>query len=129
MKIRNGFVSNSSSSSFIIGVNGELTEEKLLKAFGVNKESQFYYIFSAVAEELCSEVEQVDIQKYKDEYSWSYKDYYKQVIDDIEKKKLNLYKGSIASYGDGGEKLQNALAHTSINYSDDTLVLFKGNSW
>ena len=34
MKIRSGFVSNSSSSSFVIICKGELTEEKLQKALG-----------------------------------------------------------------------------------------------
>jgi len=37
MKTRNGFVSNSSSSSFIIGVNGDLTEDKIMKVFNIDK--------------------------------------------------------------------------------------------
>lgn len=36
MKVRQGFVSNSSSSSFIVAVKGEFTRENLLRLFGIN---------------------------------------------------------------------------------------------
>ncbi len=48
MKIRNGFVSNSSSSSFIVGFKKGLSnkekEQLLLKKMGINKNSFFYNI-------------------------------------------------------------------------------------
>ncbi len=48
MKIRNGFVSNSSSSSFIVGFKKGLSDEQkeqlLLKKMGINENSFFYNI-------------------------------------------------------------------------------------
>lgn len=41
MKIRTGFVSNSSSSSFIIAAKGELTEDRVFDAMGVDENSMF----------------------------------------------------------------------------------------
>jgi hypothetical protein len=42
MKIRQGFVSNSSSSSFIIGCKGKPTKKKLLDFLEVGKSSPLY---------------------------------------------------------------------------------------
>lgn len=44
MKIRNGFVSNSSSSSYVIAYKGELTSERILEAMEVSKNSPLYDI-------------------------------------------------------------------------------------
>ena len=52
MKIRNGFVSNSSSSSFVLACKGEPTESKLLDAFKVPVESPFYDLATKIAEQL-----------------------------------------------------------------------------
>ena len=49
MKTRKGFVSNSSSSSFIIGVQGELTEEKLMRAFKIDPVSPLYRLVKDIA--------------------------------------------------------------------------------
>ena len=45
MKLRSGFVSNSSSSSYILATKGEVTKEKLIALFQVPKES-FLYSFA-----------------------------------------------------------------------------------
>lgn len=43
MIIRNGFVTNSSSTNYIILSNEELTPESLAKKLGVNEDSPIYY--------------------------------------------------------------------------------------
>ena len=53
MKIRNGFVSNSSSSSFlIISKNGKLTKDMLMKSFGVEKGAVLYNFAKNMAKEM-----------------------------------------------------------------------------
>jgi len=54
MKIRNGFVSNSSSSSFIVGLPKGMSDKKkrdfLLKKMGVDKDSFFFYAATGVVD-------------------------------------------------------------------------------
>ena len=57
MKRRSGFVSNSSSSSFVIACkDGSLTKQKLMGSFKTPKESFMYNIASDIADFLISEV-------------------------------------------------------------------------
>ena len=43
MKLRTSFVSNSSSSSFVIWYKDDLTKENLIKAMGVDKNNPLYF--------------------------------------------------------------------------------------
>ena len=55
MKIRKGFVSNSSSSSFVIGIKGaELTPENLLAKLGVPESAPGHEMFLEIAETMVS---------------------------------------------------------------------------
>src|SRR5574343_1371379 len=49
MMKRNGFVSNSSSSNFIVGFKGVPTSETILKSFQVPKESMMYELAKDIA--------------------------------------------------------------------------------
>jgi hypothetical protein len=81
MKIRNGFVSNSSSSSFVIGVKGSEppTKEQILKVLKVDESSPLYNLVKDVVDVLynvelleCSD----DLQYYVDEEMLKLKDDY-----------------------------------------------------
>lgn len=53
MKFRLGFVSNSSSSSFILAIKGELTKENFLAALGVDTESPMYGLAKEISACFC----------------------------------------------------------------------------
>lgn len=60
MRIRSGFVSNSSSTSFLIICKGELTEEAFLKLMGISGESPLRPIFVQLFEDV---IEQTSVQR------------------------------------------------------------------
>ncbi len=115
MKTRNGFVSNSSSSSFIIMCKGELTEKRLLDAFRVPKESPVFDLVKGVISCLM-EAEELS----KDEFE---KDHYQddeliQAFKDGKK----IYMGRAC---DDGDYLERVLCDMYLNYKSDDLTITK----
>ena len=55
MKLRTGFVSNSSSSSFVIWYKDDLTKENLIKAMGVDKNNPLYFFADDLSDYVISE--------------------------------------------------------------------------
>lgn len=79
MKIRKGFVSNSSSSSFVIGVKGnkELTKDVIVDQLGVPSNSPLYKFTDKLASYLIENTEVVDEKYILDNY------YYNSIADAI----------------------------------------------
>ena len=71
MKIRKGFVSNSSSSSFIICSDTELGKEMLLDAFECNKDSPAFFIIEKFASDIASRAKVFDSQNIAEEFGYT----------------------------------------------------------
>lgn len=116
MKIRFGFVSNSSSSSFIIGVKGELTKEAILEAFKIEKDSFFYKLAD-------------DISEYIKKHSKKLikiDDYHREELQPLLDAGFELYEGRASN--DSGDYLESFLCELEIDYeSDDFYFKTEGN--
>ena len=66
MKIRNGFVSNSSSSSFIVASKIKPTAESLMK--GIDKSSPLYFIAIDISKFLAANLKEYPIEEMEKDY-------------------------------------------------------------
>jgi hypothetical protein len=125
MKIRNGFVTNSSSSSYIIGVKGELTTEKVLKAFGVENESPIIDIIRPIAEYVAESDEINDIDEWLDE-CWGYEDRNDyddyQKLKDLQKEEFKIFHCNVSSDEWGAGCI---LHEHVINIKTNEMVIFR----
>jgi len=123
MKIRIGYVSNSSSSSFIIvSKKGELTKEKLLEMFKVPKESLLYQVAVEFADILIQNSNKASLKEILDDYG----------VEDIEdlpkyqqealKIKGSTYIGSVSNEEEG---LEPGLVDLDINFEDENITVKK----
>ena len=124
MKIRNGFVSNSSSSSFIIACKGDLTKE-VMKQLCIDKSSPWAdfvekginLLIENATEKFTTikELEQfIESDGYDDDAFDTLKEYIKQGFTG--------YIGSLDSDGDG---IESALCDMEINYKSNDLIIEK----
>lgn len=125
MKVRQGFVSNSSSSSFILAVKGDLTKDKLLKAFKVPKDSPMYSVAKDMIDIIICNSKVMTTRELLDDYC----------VDDIDELpieqrevigkaggKFSMYCG-FASSEEGG--IEGALCELDINHESDDLIFKK----
>ena len=124
MKIRNGFVSNSSSSSFIIVCkNVELSSNILMNAFDIEKDSQIYNIVKTVMKILIDNIDITSVDDYMKEFYYNTeKDFEERNPKDfnflkkIRDNKWEFHKGEIDKY---------KMYDFDIDYEDDNIIFKK----
>lgn len=124
MKTRIGFVSNSSSSSFVIvSKNGNLNAKKLIKAFDVGEQSPLYDLVCEMAKTLVDNSKKTTLEELYDYYG---ADNIKDLPEDVQKalkKEGTLYVGECSN--DSGEKAETVLCDSCFDYEDEEVVILK----
>jgi hypothetical protein len=142
MKIRNGFVSNSSSSSFIVTMkNGEkMTKELLMETFDVKKTSPLYSFANELSDWIMKNVEKQDVSDIYEKYvgnpsgkptdemieeiveNYGYLDY--ETLEKIAGEEIRYYECSVSN--DSGEALETYLYDGGINFENDIIKIQSG---
>jgi len=127
VKTRGCFISNSSSSSFIIGVKGKLTEEKLIKVFKISKDSPLYPISKSIAGVMLEANTYTKEELIKENY---YED--ESELTDIENKIFDKgfkYYCGTASDEDSYDGAETALCNMNLDYEDDDIIIYKESGY
>ena len=117
MKIRSGFISNSSSSSFIIGTKTPLTEKMLLDKFGVSESSPLWPFVREITEWIINNIKQYSPQDCFSDLG--------EIPDEFNELYSN---GMFVYYGhahDDGSHFESGLCEMDLNYKDENFVIKK----
>jgi hypothetical protein len=124
LKVRSGFVSNSSSSSFIVAYRGErfldnYNETILKPAEG----SPFAFVIQDIGTCLQNNIDKT-LKSVRDYYEDEDTDrnYVNETIVKLLEEGYTVATGSISDQSDY-DQIDNYLAHNSLNYKSDTLVI------
>ena len=121
MKVRLDHVTNSSTSSYVIGVHGELTKERVLEAFSVPESSALYQLAKDLADLIVSGAEEStkeDILEDDGELS----DIETAIFD----AGMRCYVGWASSEG---EALEQVLCYMPFHHESDDLIIDAGGGY
>lgn len=121
MKICHGFVSNSSSSSFILAVKSsvksEAIEDAVFRAMKIQDDSPLKSYVTEMACILRDNAEEMDMEEISDLYG-GMKDTAKEAF----KKGMRVFQGSVAS---DGEMVEQLLCDLGFEIKNDDFILVK----
>lgn len=123
MKKRAYFVSNSSSSSFIIGSKKPLSKKILSKLMNVPKNSIIYPIVEDVVELFIKEAKPYDEEGYLNNHFLSNEEEIPERVKEIFDKKWHLYEGSFSSGSDNA--IERALTDKGFKIDTKSIYISK----
>lgn len=128
MKRRNGFVSNSSSSSFIIGFKKEFSEKTLAELF--KTENKFLKgISKEIVKVIVNNAEETSIEAMLEDYFVDSIDQLpircREILKTASEKNFKIYKGSFSDGGMGEDGIEAYLCHTEIIHEEDNILFYK----
>jgi len=140
MKIRNGFVSNSSSSSFLIVMknNKVLNKNSLIESFKMDKNSPLFGFANDLSDFLINESEECTIASMHDNYVGHYgedvlsvDDMIKELVEDIsmdkemlesiKNNKIKVYEGSATD--EDGDAISSYLYNSEVCFDTDEISM------
>ena len=116
MKIRAGFVSNSSSSSFVVICSAKLNRNKLNKLFGVSKRHPLYAITQQIVE--CV-MEKAELATESPDWEYHQTPELQAALD----KGKFVYVGTFSDVGNGGEEVESLLCNSNLNIKKRNITI------
>lgn len=122
MKVRNGFVSNSSSSSFVIGLpqSTPMTAEYLMKVFKIDEESPIRDLLFEMCEAF-THVESVTEEEYLNDYGYESLEECSDDIKEIFNRGWKLYAGSFSD--DSLNNAERMLSSVELDINTNEVII------
>ena len=122
MKIRFDFVTNSSSSSFIIACKEELNQKLLYELFQISENHPLYNLLKDVADTILRKASKTTIEAIKEE---GY--YYDEKFEKYMLKNFHWYEGNFSDEEYGNGMAESYLCETDLNIeTDDFIMIHEG---